>query len=172
LCERTGYFGIFEAEFVRADDQLQLIDFNPRFYGQMGFDVARGLPLPYLMWLGALGRDAEVTAAVEQAQQWTTGRGYVYCNRFFLNLTLFWQGMSGRMSREERSRWRHWLDVASSRELAFDPMESPSDPLPGWVSKVRELYAAARHPRAFYRKVIVGGAMFAFHGGELLNHLG
>ena len=44
LCRRVGYTGVFEAEFVVAGDRRLLIDFNPRFYSQMGFEVARGLP--------------------------------------------------------------------------------------------------------------------------------
>jgi hypothetical protein len=46
LCRRIGYHGAFEAELIRRAGGLLLIDFNPRFYGQMSFDIARGSPLP------------------------------------------------------------------------------------------------------------------------------
>jgi predicted ATP-grasp superfamily ATP-dependent carboligase len=58
LCLANGYYGVFEVEFLRHDDRLELIDFNPRFYGQLGFDIGRELPLPQLVWLAAQRRDA------------------------------------------------------------------------------------------------------------------
>ncbi|HWA73755.1 MAG TPA: hypothetical protein VG937_15525 [Polyangiaceae bacterium] len=162
LAARVGYFGVFEAEFVRgASNRLQLIDFNPRFFGQMGFDVARDMPLPYLAWLGAVGDEARLRERLDAAQKWQHGAGYVYRNSAFLRLTLFLQGLSGGMSAEERQRWRHWLEVPKNPELAFDLVDSPHDPLPGVVSRVREVYWALRHPRAFFRKVVMGGAAVA-----------
>ena len=44
LCRGLGYFGAFEVEFLREGERRMVIDFNPRFYGQMAFDVKRGLP--------------------------------------------------------------------------------------------------------------------------------
>ena len=58
LCREVGYFGVFEIEFLRVLDRgWAVIDFNPRFYHQMGFDIARGLPLPIWAYLGASGRE-------------------------------------------------------------------------------------------------------------------
>ena len=56
LCREVGYFGVFEIEFLRLNDRWAVIDFNPRFYHQMGFDIARGLALPFWAYLGACGR--------------------------------------------------------------------------------------------------------------------
>ena len=42
LCKKIGYYGAFESEFIVDGDRRLLIDFNPRFYSQMGFDIARG----------------------------------------------------------------------------------------------------------------------------------
>ena len=50
LCVKLGYFGSFEVEFIRAGGRQLLIDFNPRFYSQMGFDIARGMPLPLFVY--------------------------------------------------------------------------------------------------------------------------
>jgi D-aspartate ligase len=44
LIQRVGYSGVFETEFVQTGGRSVLIDFNPRFYNQMSFEVARGLP--------------------------------------------------------------------------------------------------------------------------------
>ena len=32
-----------------------MVDFNPRYYGQMAFEIARGLNLPKLAYLDATG---------------------------------------------------------------------------------------------------------------------
>ena len=53
----VGFHGIFEAEFVPWQGGLALIDFNPRVYGQIGFDMARGLPLAELAYREAIGGD-------------------------------------------------------------------------------------------------------------------
>jgi D-aspartate ligase len=156
LCKRVGYYGVFEAEFVRDGQRLDLIDFNPRFYGQMGFDVARELPSPYLAWLGASGNEAQLKQAIEASRNWKEGRGYVYCNGFFFKLMLSLQGVSGWMTEADRTRWEAWLAERSAQSLAFDAIDEPEDRLPAAVSIVRDLYFAARHPRSFYRQMIVG----------------
>jgi D-aspartate ligase len=167
LCRAVGYFGVFEAEFLRHDGELKLVDFNPRFYGQMGFESARGLDLPYLVWLGAVGESKLLAHAVEASREWKSGSGFVYCDRFFLAATLLLQGLSGRMSSAEQQRWRDWLDRPTERARAFDAFESPGDPLPAVVSKLREIGWAARHPRSFYRKVVLGSVALAGAGLEL-----
>src|SRR5690606_38582891 len=55
LCREVGYFGVFEAELVPENGRLHLLDFNPRFYGQMAFETGRGIPLGYMVWLAATG---------------------------------------------------------------------------------------------------------------------
>jgi len=168
LCEHVGYHGIFEVEFVRRGDSLMLIDFNPRFFGQMGFDIVRGLPLPYLAWLGATSQNERLHREVTRANAWET-EGYVYCNRFYFGLAVYLRALTGRMSAEERARWQCWLEDPSRRELAFDPMSFPEDPWPNWVSKLRELYSAARHPRAFIRNIVLSATGLALDAMELGN---
>jgi D-aspartate ligase len=55
LCERIGYYGVFELEFIRGDQDFMLIDFNGRFYGQMAYDIGRGMDLPRLAYEAATG---------------------------------------------------------------------------------------------------------------------
>ena len=69
---RIGYFGVFEAEFIRLGDERLLIDFNPRFFGQMGFDVARGLPIVGLAYEAALGGTQRVTQLLQASASWST----------------------------------------------------------------------------------------------------
>jgi D-aspartate ligase len=156
ICAEVGYFGVFEVEFVRERGRACLIDFNPRFYGQMGFEIARDLPLAYLTWLGALGEDQALAAELSRAAAWREGNGYTYCNRFFLNLMVGLQGLSGRMTRAEVERWRCWLRDSSDRSVAFDSMDAPGDRLPALVSAVRDLYRAGRYPRSFLRQMVIG----------------
>ena len=156
LCRKVGYFGVFEAEFVNVDGRLHLIDFNPRFYGQMGFEVARDLPLGYLTWLGALGQNTRLAEVLSSARDWQDGRGYVYCNRFFFNQMLSLQRFSGWMKPEEVEGWRRWLAQPSGRGLAFDSVDAPDDHRPALAAAVRDIYFALRHPRSFYRQMIVG----------------
>jgi hypothetical protein len=46
LCERIGYYGAFELEFVVTQGRMLLIDFNGRFYNQLAF----GMDLPKLVY--------------------------------------------------------------------------------------------------------------------------
>jgi D-aspartate ligase len=147
---------VFEAEFVHEGGRHHLIDFNPRFYGQMGFDVARNLPSPYFVWLAALGETEQLTRELEASRKWREGQGFVYCNRFFFNLMLSLQKLSGWMSDDERQVWQKWLHDHRERNLAFDSVDAPGDPLPAVAATAREIFMALRHPRSFYRQMIVG----------------
>ncbi|HEX6766340.1 MAG TPA: hypothetical protein VF103_12700, partial [Polyangiaceae bacterium] len=151
-----GYFGVFEAEFVPHEGSLHLIDMNPHFYGQMGFDTARSLPHGYLAWLAAVGEHAEVKAELERARDWQEGRGYVFCNRFFFGLMLGLQRMSGWVDANQHDHWRRWLADHNQRGLAFDSVNFPGDRGPATAAAVRDLVHALRHPRSFYRQMIVG----------------
>jgi D-aspartate ligase len=156
LCREVGYAGVFEAEYVPEGGRLELIDFNPRFYGQMGFEVAREMPLAYLSWLGALGEEEALGRALQEARQWTEGRGYVYGDRLVLGLTLFAQRLSGRMPAGEARRWRRWQKDHRRRGLMIEATGWPGDRLPGLASVAHEIQFAVRHPRAFMRTVALG----------------
>lgn len=156
MCREVDYFGVFESEFVRVGDRPHLIDFNPRFYGQMGFETARHLPLAYIAWLAALGKSSEVADELTRARMFQPGVGYVYCNRFFFNLLLHLQRLGGRMTEQEADRWRAWLRTSTERALAFDSVDAPDDRLPAFVAATRDLYLAARHPRSFLRQMVIG----------------
>jgi hypothetical protein len=155
LCRTLGYFGVFEAEFVSDGQSLQLIDFNPRFYGQMAFETARALPLGYLAWLGALGKTDEIEQALGRAEAWQEGRGYAYCDRIYLNTVLLLQGLARKMPASEVRHWRKWQRHHNEQKLMVDAAHERRDPLPGFAQGMHELYAALRHPRAFLRKTVL-----------------
>ncbi|HMJ13182.1 MAG TPA: hypothetical protein VK524_17295 [Polyangiaceae bacterium] len=149
LCRKVNYFGVFEAEFVPDNGQLHLLDFNPRFYGQMGFETGRALPLGYMVYLAALGKTDALKEAMASAATWQEGRGYIYCHRFYLHLLIALRRVAGRMNPEEAARWRNWLNARAARHLALDPTISADDNLPALVSAAHEVYKAVRHPRSF-----------------------
>ena len=60
---------MFDVEFAIDGDQKLLIDFNPRFYNHMAFEVQRGLPLPWLAYLAATGQTEALEAAGAAARR-------------------------------------------------------------------------------------------------------
>jgi len=154
LCKRVGYHGIFEAEFIARDGALLLIDFNPRFYGQMAFDIARGLPQPLLAYEAAIGRRESLRHRIEAARSSAPRQGHVYCRTLELKLLLVLRRLCGRMSREESQRWWGWL--AKHRGSTVDAVFDPDDRLPASIEALHHFAEYARHPRAFVRQVIRG----------------
>ena len=152
LCKRLGYHGVFEVEFIQTKDDFLLIDFNPRFYGQMGFDIARGLPLPLLAYHAALGDRDSLMREVRSAREWS-GRGEVFCNRIALEMLLNLQRLSGALPGDEARQWRRWLE--DHRGIAVDPLIDTDDLVPTAVELAQILYGSARHPRSFVRSMVL-----------------
>ena len=115
LFGQAGFFGVFDAEFVVAGDRLLLIDVNPRFYNHMAFEIARGLALPWLAYLGALGDDTALRAAMDAPRPGSPGGPIVYVHRLPAALMLSVQGAGGKMSRAERNKWRRWMAIRGPR---------------------------------------------------------
>jgi predicted ATP-grasp superfamily ATP-dependent carboligase len=148
LLTRAGYFGVFDAEFVTDGERLMLIDVNPRFYNHMAFEVARGLPLPWLAYLGATGQDDLVSSTMRAVPPPATGTD-AYVHRLPTALMLAFQGMAGTMSDQQRSRWRGWR--AAHAGHITDPAHAPGDTLPAIVDVAFHAAGFLRHPRAFLR---------------------
>jgi predicted ATP-grasp superfamily ATP-dependent carboligase len=151
LCRHLGYFGVFEAEFIREGERWLLVDFNPRYFGQMGFDIARGVPLPWLCHLAALGAEDEAAKAVRLLPE--AERPRVYRDRVALLFRLGTAGAVGGMSPDDARRWRSWL--RDPGVVAADASFEPSDPLPAVASAMSMMWQSARHPRAFLRSLRV-----------------
>jgi len=151
LLQRIGYFGVFEAEFIRLPGRSLLIDINGRLYNQLAFDVARGLPLPTLFYEGALGNDeavAEATAAAAAAGADSTGP-QAFCNRSRLAVLLGLRRVLGTMPRQEAGRWKEWC--AAHPDSVIDAVADREDPWPRRFDRLRQLHSYLRHPRAFLR---------------------
>jgi D-aspartate ligase len=153
LCRDTGYFGVFEAEFIRSGDRRLLIDFNPRYYNQMAFEIARGLPLPLMVHAAARGDRPRLRAAVSAAQAADPGEARVYCHRSAAAIIIGAQRLSRRMDLGDVRRWREWY--ARHRGHAVDPVFDAEDVLPGLLATSGQLWQALRHPRAFVRSMVL-----------------
>ena len=151
LSKHLGYFGCFESEFIVDGDRRLLIDFNPRFYSQMGFDIARGLPLPMLVWHAARGEEKEFGRVMERAKAWKPAGTEAYCHKTMLDIVLGLQGISGQMSRADVKHWRSWY-----REHAVtDAIRDPADRKPSMIDSVQWLRHFAKHPRSFVRSFVL-----------------
>lgn len=153
LCKEVGYFGAFESEFIADGDRRLLIDFNPRFYSQMGFDIARGLPLPMLVWHAARGDHGKLGEELVLARAWKPSGDEVYCHKTMLDLVLVLQGLSGQMSREDVEKWRRWYDARG--EGVTDAVRDPDDRMPALVDAASWVRHFARHPRSFVRSFVL-----------------
>lgn len=153
LCARVGYYGVFETEFIEHQGRMLLIDFNPRFYGEMAFDIARGMPLPLFAWLAATGDRQRLRAAAERARSPAAKSGAEgYCNRFDLELLLKLQRMAGKIDREEERRWHDWQEARSGK--ISNPVYDRADWRPAVAQMLQHIVGYLRHPRAFYREIV------------------
>ncbi|MBX3187594.1 MAG: carbamoyl-phosphate synthase [Labilithrix sp.] len=155
LCRRLGYYGCFEAELIAEGDRRLLIDFNPRFYSQMGFEIARGLPLPMLVLHAARGDDAQLARELARARTWMPTGNEVYCHKTMLDLLLTLQGLSGRMSRGDIQRWRQWYAAAELRGVAADAVRDPEDRMPAVVDAAQWMQEFGLHFRSFMRSFVL-----------------
>lgn len=153
LCAKVGYYGSFEAEFIVSGTRRLLIDFNPRFFSQMGFDLARGLDHALLTYFCARGERAQAARLLDEARAWRTSGDEAYCHRAMLELVLDVQRVSGSMSGPEVGRWRVWLDQ-HQRHLV-DAVWSREDPLPAVMDTIRWLGHFTRHPLNFARRFVL-----------------
>jgi D-aspartate ligase len=152
MCLSAGFHGVFEAEFIPARGQKLLIDFNPRFYGQMGFDIARGVPLPLFVYHGALGQTSELAYLVSQVPD-DGADSLHYTNRLAAMLMLGSQRISGALSHGE---WKEWKAFVGNKDLStVDAVLDREDWLPTPVELAQEVWSFVRHPRSFVRRIVL-----------------
>jgi D-aspartate ligase len=149
MLERVGYYGVFEVEFIKADNRFLLIDFNPRFYNQIALDVARGLPLPTMAYAAALGETTEVERLVAKVSSERSDRAF--CNRIGMAVFVGAQRLFGSMSADEARRWRKWR--RDHHDILVDPILDADDPRPIVAEVAAQIYRPLRHPRAFFRSI-------------------
>jgi hypothetical protein len=119
----------------------------------MGFDIARGLPLPMLVLHAARGHDGALEAELARARAWRPSGEEVYCHKTMLDLVLTLQGLSGQMSRDDVRRWRRWYrDHAGA---ATDAVRDREDRMPAVVDAAQWATHFAKHPRSFVRSFVL-----------------
>ena len=150
LCERIGYYGIFELEFILADGKAMLIDFNGRFYHQIAFDIARGMELPALAYAGATQNQAEVARLMADGSSVKHEDVAGFCNQFVLGTMVKMHQILRTISRKDAALWLNWSK--GSRGTMIDAVQDPHDVLPALVDVANYLLNSVRHPRAFVRQ--------------------
>jgi predicted ATP-grasp superfamily ATP-dependent carboligase len=150
LCERIGYYGVFELEFLLADGKAMLIDFNGRFYHQIAFDIARGMELPALAYAAAMRNQAEVTRLMAHGNSEKHDDVAGFSNHFVLATLVKTQRTLRTMSRKDAARWLDWS--GGSHGTMIDAIKDPHDALPAFVDVARHLLHSLQHPRAFVRQ--------------------
>ena len=154
LMEALEYRGAFEVEFIHleSENRFLLIDFNPRFYGQMGFDIARGLPVARLCYLAAVGDGAALRALAASAQRWDDVTRWHFRHEWMLKLFVTTHWLAGNLSRQQRRDWLRW---AQGRP-AEDPLRATDDPAPAQASRRNTWLGFLRTPgwtmRKFFRQ--------------------
>jgi D-aspartate ligase len=151
LCERIGYYGAFELEFIASRGRMMLIDFNGRIYNQLAFDIARGMDLPRLVYAGATGRSEELLRLMQAEPRPKQTRSLIFCNSFGLSLTVAAKRAFRTMSWEEANRWREWRRRAG--EDLVDAVRDDDDPLPAFVDGAEHMWRSIRHARSFLKEM-------------------
>jgi predicted ATP-grasp superfamily ATP-dependent carboligase len=147
LCDRIGYYGAFELEFIRGEHDFMLIDFNGRFYGQMAYDIGRGMDLPRLAYEAATGGTSDFARVLAESSESDEHHSVAYRYGLELNLTGLFGRMLGMISEEERRQWRQWPN--DKFRAVVDAVADPTDPMPGVFDLVHYLTRAMRRPRSF-----------------------
>lgn len=151
LCERIGYYGAFELEFIVSRGRMMLIDFNGRIYNQLAFDIARGMDLPRLVYAGATRRSGELSHLVQVETRRKHAQSMIFCNSFGLSLTVAAKRAFRTMSLEEANRWRGWRQAAGSSIV--DAVRDDDDPLPAFIDGAGHIWRSIRHAPGFFKEM-------------------
>ena len=152
LFRDLNYYGIFDIEFIEREGKFLLIDFNPRGYGQMAFEIARGLPLPYIQYLAAMDDRSRLAEVYQSASDWQARGNEAYCHGLFLSLVNTAQRANELVSGSMSEDWGSWMQVRKAR--LTDAVRQPSDPGPARLDVIRHGVELMRHPRSFLRSLM------------------
>jgi D-aspartate ligase len=149
LCQELGYHGMFEIEFIEHEGKELLIDFNPRGYSQMAFEVARDLPLPWLNYTRAVGNDAAFETARTKAETWSAApQEHVYAHGTLLGIVEAGQALA-RLVGKKSEHWGRWRREHAGKYT--DAVRFPGDMGPVLVDAEKHMRAAIKHPRSFVK---------------------
>lgn len=156
ICRETGYFGVFEAEFIHirdldGKDRYLLMDFNPRLYSQLQFDIQRGSLLPEFYYYAALEDHGKQRALYGQHDgRVQSARKDRYSSYWYLRFTYLTQLIAGKVSLTEMKDVLEEYDL--SHPKGVDACYLADDPRPYFFDQWRSYSKFLRHPRDTYRK--------------------
>lgn len=154
LFDRVGYRGPFEVEYVHlagGTDRYLLIDVNPRFYGQMGFEISRGLPVARLTHAAAIRDWAGFDALAQVSCLPSLDAPCRYRNAWMLKLYVTTHLAGGNL---DVSQWRSWLQWSHTPQAA-DSIFAEDDPAPSSQLRRDLAFSLVRSPRSTVRKFFV-----------------
>ena len=110
------------------------------------------MPLPMLAYLDALGESAAVQTLAAEALRENPAEKVVFCDIFTLRAILLAQTLCMRAKLKDLAHWRDWTrrNRASMVHFAADR----SDPLPGVMHRLSELYLGFRAAPRFVRTML------------------
>lgn len=153
LCAAAGYYGVFHVEFIRSAGRHLLIDFNPRYYHHMSFEIVRGMPLPLFVVHAALNDRATLESLAAEAARTAEPQGRVFTHWLDLRVMVVGQRLFGAMTPVEAARWRRWAEA--HRGATIDAVWDGADPWPSVFDVANRLRDWVRHPRSFVRKTLL-----------------
>jgi len=153
LCGAAGYFGVFHVEFIRSEGRHLLIDFNPRYYHHMSFEIARGMPLPLFVVEAALGDRAALDRLAVEAALSAEPRGRAFTHWLDLRVMVMGQRLCGAMTSVEAERWRRWAEA--HRGMTTDAVWDGTDRWPTLFDVASRVNDWVRHPRSFVRRTLL-----------------
>ncbi len=153
LCRAAGYFGVFHVELIRSEGRLLLIDFNPRYYHHMSFEIARGMPLPLFVVEAALGHREELDRLAADAMRSAEPRGRAFTHWLDLRVMVEGQRLFGAMTPGEAARWRRWAQA--HRGAITDAVWDSADRWPTLFDVAGRIGDWVRHPRSFVRRTLL-----------------
>jgi len=151
LFRNTGFYGVFDAEFLEVGSRKLLIDINPRYYNHMAFESERGLHLPWITYLAATGDFDTLKMEITKSKSAPMSR-CAYVHHLPTNLLLRVQKLTGKMSAEDQDHWRRRIEEYG--DSVTDPVWTRDDPAPVLAEMAMETYAALRHPRSYLRGLL------------------
>ncbi len=117
----------------------------------MAFDIARGLPLPEIVYYAATGDLERLQFTVRAASEGSVAARSVFCHQLMVKLMLLVQWFSGQSHSQERRHWQRWL--AMNKAHMTDAVADPRDRVPTLVEFLRIARALFRHPKGFIRQL-------------------
>ncbi len=152
LCRELGYFGAFELEMIYIEDSQTylLIDFNPRYYSQMAFEITRDLALPGLVFAEATGKTGEHEKLIRVANNWSSQKRYIYSIKWLFYLFLSTALLGRNITLKEYRGWLKWLHADNVQYV--DAVMDKRDLLPLIGDTMTQIIHYVRHPFSTWRR--------------------